>query len=77
LDFSAIGGKRQRHGSALIGAGVTGCKAPGLKTPNYNFSAFSRASALGGLGKSVTVWPLKLTRNSAHSPQLAAGLASE
>jgi len=23
LDFSAIGGKRQRHGSALIGAGVT------------------------------------------------------
>jgi len=34
LDFSAIGGKRKRHGSALIGAGVTGCKAPGLKTPN-------------------------------------------
>ena len=34
LDFSAIGGKKQRHGSALIGAGVTGCKAPGLKTPN-------------------------------------------
>ncbi len=28
------GGKKQRHGSALIGAGVTGCKAPGLKTPN-------------------------------------------
>jgi hypothetical protein len=26
LDFSAIGGKKQRHGSALIGAG--------LKTPN-------------------------------------------
>jgi hypothetical protein len=25
LDFSAIGGKKQRHGSALIGAGVTGC----------------------------------------------------
>jgi len=24
LDFSAIGGKKQRHGSALIGAGVTG-----------------------------------------------------
>jgi hypothetical protein len=23
LDFSAIGGKKQRHGSALIGAGVT------------------------------------------------------
>jgi len=34
LDFSAIGGKIQRHGSALIGAGVTGCKAPGLKSPN-------------------------------------------
>jgi hypothetical protein len=34
LDFSAIGGKRQRRASALIGAGVTGCKAPGLKTPN-------------------------------------------
>ncbi len=34
LDFSALGGKKQRHGSALIGAGVTGCKAPGLKTPN-------------------------------------------
>jgi hypothetical protein len=34
LDFSAIGGKRQRHGNALIGAGGTGCKAPGLKTPN-------------------------------------------
>ncbi len=25
LDFSAIGGKKQRHGSALIGAGVTAC----------------------------------------------------
>jgi len=23
LDFSALGGKRQRHSSALIGAGVT------------------------------------------------------
>ncbi|MGD9228293.1 MAG: hypothetical protein PVF26_17420, partial [Desulfobacterales bacterium] len=34
LDFTAIGGKIQRHGSALIGAGGTGCKAPGLKTPN-------------------------------------------
>jgi hypothetical protein len=34
LDFSAIGGKKQRHGSALIGAGGSGCKAPGLKTPN-------------------------------------------
>jgi len=34
LDFSAIGGKNQRHGSALVGAGGTGCKAPGLKTPN-------------------------------------------
>jgi hypothetical protein len=27
LDFSAIGGKKQRHSSALIGAGVTGCTA--------------------------------------------------
>jgi hypothetical protein len=35
LDFSAIGGKKQRHTSALIDAGVTGCKAPGLKTPNH------------------------------------------
>jgi hypothetical protein len=35
LNFSARGGKIQRHGSALIGAGGTGCKAPGLKTPNY------------------------------------------
>jgi len=32
LDFSAVGGKKQRHASALIGAGVTGCKAPGMKT---------------------------------------------
>jgi hypothetical protein len=51
LDFSAIGGKKQRHGSALIGAGVTacasserqfaiiafviGCAAPGLYTNNH------------------------------------------
>jgi len=38
LDFSAIGGKVQRHGSALIGAGGTGCKVPpwrDLKTPNH------------------------------------------
>jgi hypothetical protein len=34
LDFSAYGVKRQRQASALIGAGATGCKAPGLKTPN-------------------------------------------
>jgi hypothetical protein len=42
LDFSAIGGKIQRHGSALIGASNTVkpwmrtilCNAPGLKTPN-------------------------------------------
>jgi phosphate starvation-inducible PhoH-like protein len=34
LSFSAIGGKRQRHASALIGAGATGCKAPGLKPSN-------------------------------------------
>jgi hypothetical protein len=30
LDFSAIGGKKQRRGSALIGAG--------LKTPNHQVS---------------------------------------
>jgi hypothetical protein len=36
LDFSAVSGKRQRHDSALIGAGVTVCKARGLKTPNKN-----------------------------------------
>ena len=35
LDFPAIGGKKQRHGSALIGAGETEGKALGLKTPNY------------------------------------------
>jgi len=39
LDFSAIGGKIQRHGSALIGAGVTGCNALGLKTPNDGIAA--------------------------------------
>jgi len=39
LDFTAIGGKKQRHGSALISAGVTGCKAPGLKTPKYGSAA--------------------------------------
>jgi len=39
LDFSAIGGEKQRHGSALIGAGVTGCSVPGLKTPNNGISA--------------------------------------
>jgi hypothetical protein len=36
LDFSAIGGKIQKHGSALsalIGAGGTGCEAPGLENP--------------------------------------------
>jgi hypothetical protein len=39
LVFSAYGGKKQRHGSALIGAGVIGCKAPGLKTPKYGIAA--------------------------------------
>jgi len=34
VDFTAIGGKRQRHRSAPIGAGGTGCKAPGFKKPN-------------------------------------------
>jgi hypothetical protein len=37
LDFLAIGGKKQRHGCALIGAGVTGFKALGLKTPNSQY----------------------------------------
>jgi len=35
LFFPALCGKKQRHDSALIGAGVTGRTAPGLKTPNY------------------------------------------
>ena len=48
LDFSAIGGKKQRHGSALIGAGVTGCKAPGLKTPNH-FRKDHPVSQLNGI----------------------------
>jgi hypothetical protein len=34
LGFFRLGGKIQRNGSALIGAGRTGCKATGLKTPN-------------------------------------------
>jgi hypothetical protein len=34
LYFFPTGRKIQRRGSALIGAGVTGCSAPGLKTPN-------------------------------------------
>jgi hypothetical protein len=37
--FFAYGGKKQRQGSALIGAGVTGCFAPGLKTPNDGIAA--------------------------------------
>ena len=43
LDFSAIGGEIQRHGSALIGGGVTGGKAPGLKTPNKLHLRFGRS----------------------------------
>jgi hypothetical protein len=39
LDFSAYGGKKQRYGSSLFGAGVTGGKAPGLKTPNPSQTA--------------------------------------
>jgi hypothetical protein len=39
LGFSAIGGKKQSHSSDLIGAGVTGCQAPGLKTPKYGSAA--------------------------------------
>ena len=31
------GGKMQRHASALIGSGGTGCRAPGLRTPNQNY----------------------------------------
>jgi len=38
LDFSAIGGEKQRHGSALIGASASGCTAPGLETPNHFLS---------------------------------------
>jgi len=41
LDFSAIGGEKQRHGSALIGAGASGCTAPGLETP-HNFYPFPK-----------------------------------
>jgi len=43
LDFSARGGKRQRHGSALIGAGETGSKTPALKTPNQDAIGFLKA----------------------------------
>jgi len=39
LDFSASGGKIQRHGSALIGAGVTGRSIPGSKTLNNVIAA--------------------------------------
>jgi hypothetical protein len=39
LGFYRLGGKKQRHGSALISAGVTGCFAPGLKTPNDGIAA--------------------------------------
>ena len=32
-----------RRAGGLIGAGVTGCKAPGLKTPNHHlFTALSQ-----------------------------------
>jgi len=44
LDFSAIDGKKQRHGSALIGAGVTGRKAPGLKTTNNEYQRIKKPS---------------------------------
>jgi len=39
LDFSAIGGKKQRHGSALIGAG--------LKTPNHKPSSSIKTLKFG------------------------------
>jgi hypothetical protein len=35
LGFFRHSGKIQKHGSALIGAGGTGCKAPGLKHPIF------------------------------------------
>ena len=35
MDFSATGEKKQRHDSALIGAGVAGCRALDFKTPNH------------------------------------------
>jgi hypothetical protein len=43
LDFSAIGGKKQRHGSALIGAGGTGCTSminPLYERDGLDFSAY-------------------------------------
>jgi hypothetical protein len=39
LDFSAIGRKREKHGRALDGAGVTRCKSPGLKTTNHQINS--------------------------------------
>jgi len=43
LDFPPIGGKKQRHASALIGAGVIGCTAPGLETPHKCQEGFKTA----------------------------------
>ena len=39
LDFSAIGGKKQRHGSVTVQPCNRSavCKAPGLKTPNLSW----------------------------------------
>ncbi len=45
LDFSAQDRKKQRHGSAFIGAGVTGCEAPGLKTPKPAMMEFRISEA--------------------------------
>jgi len=55
LDFSAIGGEKQRHGSAVIGAGGTGCKAPGLKTPNKTcrYGATSKARAFDAASRAA------------------------
>lgn len=45
LDFSALGGKKQRHGSVPIGADVTGFEAPGMKTPNPEMTEFRSSRA--------------------------------
>jgi hypothetical protein len=51
LGFSAIGGKRHRNDSAQDGSGVTGCKAPGLKTPNKHVG-WNHKKSVGSSDKS-------------------------
>jgi hypothetical protein len=49
--FPPKAAKGQGHGSALIVAGGTGCKAPGLKPPNQIISAkLQKASKVGLMG---------------------------